>query len=71
MLLAFNFYGLYVDIPTPRLFWSSLVVAPKSFRLFERSWKKMKIDTIFVRMRNGGHLGDAQMSKKDTPLHQI
>ena len=32
--------------------------------LFESSWKKMKNDTTFVRMRTGDHLGDAKMSKK-------
>ena len=31
----------------------------------------MKNDTTFVRMRNGGHLGKAQISKKDTSLHRI
>ena len=32
--------------------------------LFESSWKKMKNDTTFVRMRGGDHLGDAKMSKR-------
>ena len=39
--------------------------------LFERSWKKMKNDIIFVRMRSGDHLGDAKMSKKGTSLRRI
>ena len=34
------------------------------FVLFESSWKKMKNDTTFVRMRSGDHLGDAKMSKR-------
>ena len=33
------------------------------FFLFESSWKKMKNDATFVRMRSGDHLGDAKMSK--------
>ena len=41
------------------------------FFLFERSWKKMKNDTTFVRMRSGDHLGDAKMSKKGTSLRRI
>ena len=32
--------------------------------LFESSWKNMKNDTTFVRMRSGDHLGDAKMSKR-------
>ena len=39
--------------------------------LFETSWKKMKNDTTFVRMRSGDHLEDAKMSKKDTSLRRI
>ena len=39
--------------------------------LFESSWKKMKNDTTFVRMRSGDHLGDAKMSKKGTSLRRI
>ena len=35
-----------------------------TFFLFESSWKKMKNDTTFVRMRSGDHLGDAKISKK-------
>ena len=31
----------------------------------------MKIDTTFVRMRNGDHLGDAKMSKMGTSLRRI
>ena len=31
----------------------------------------MKIDTTFVRMRSGDHLGNAKMSKKGTSLHRI
>ena len=31
----------------------------------------MKIDTTFVRMRSGDHLGDAKMSKKGTSLRRI
>ena len=34
------------------------------FFLFESSWKKMKNDATFVRMRSGDHLGDAKMSKR-------
>ena len=39
--------------------------------LFESSWKKMKNETTFVRMRSGDHLGDAKMSKKGTSLRRI
>ena len=39
--------------------------------LFECSWKNMKNDTTFVRMRSGDHLGDAKMSKKGTSLRRI
>ena len=39
--------------------------------LFESSWKKMKNDATFVRMRSGDHLGDAKMSKKGTSLRRI
>ena len=38
--------------------------------LFESSWKNMKNDTTFVRMRSGDHLGDAKMSKKGTSLRR-
>ena len=41
------------------------------FFLFESSWKKMKNDATFVRMRSGDHLGDAKMSKKGTSLRRI
>ena len=41
------------------------------FFLFESSWKKMKNDATFVRMRCGDHLGDAKMSKKGTSLRRI
>ena len=41
------------------------------FVLFERSWKKMKNDATFVRMRSGDHLGDAKMSKKGTSRRRI
>ena len=41
------------------------------FFLFERSWKKMKNDATFVRMRSGYHLGYAKMSKKSTSLRRI
>ena len=41
------------------------------FFLFESSWKKMKNDATFVRMRTGDHLGDAKMSKKGTSLRGI
>ena len=34
------------------------------FFLFESSWKNMKNDTTFVRMRSGDHLGDAKKSKR-------
>ena len=47
-------------------FWATLI-----FFLFESSWKKMKNDTTFVRMRSGDHLGDAKMSKKGTSLRRI
>ena len=39
--------------------------------LFESSWKNMKKDTTFVRMRSGDHLGDAKMSKMGTSLRRI
>ena len=42
-----------------------------NFFLFESSWKKMKNDATFVRMRSGDHLGDAKMSKKGTSLRRI
>ena len=41
------------------------------FFLFESSWKKMKNDATFVRMRSGDHLGDAKMSKKGTSPRRI
>ena len=41
------------------------------FFLFESSWKKIKNDATFVRMRSGDHLGDAKMSKKGTSLQRI
>ena len=41
------------------------------FFLFESSWKRMKNDTTFVRMRSGDHFGDAKMSKKGTSLRRI
>ena len=41
------------------------------FFLFESSWKKMKNDTTFERMRSGHHLGDTKMSKKGTSLRQM
>ena len=41
------------------------------FFLFESSWKNMKNDTTFLRMRSGDHLGDAKMSKKGTSLRRI
>ena len=41
------------------------------FFLFESSWKKIKNDGTFVRMRSGDHLGDAKMSKKGTSLRRI
>ena len=41
------------------------------FFLFESSWKKMKNDATFVRMRSDDHLGDAKMSKKGTSLRRI
>ena len=44
---------------------------PSIFLLFERSWKKMKNDTTFVRMCSGDHHGDAKMSKKGTLLRRI
>ena len=34
------------------------------FFLFESSWKNMKNDTTFVRMRSGDHLGDAKNVEK-------
>ena len=48
--------------------WSYLL---NFFVLFERSWKNMKNDTTFVRMRSSDHLGDAKMSKKGTSLCRI
>ena len=41
------------------------------FLLLESSWKKMKNDATFVRIRSGDHLGDAKMSKKGTSLRRI
>ena len=41
------------------------------FFFVESSWKKMKNDATFVRMRSGDHLGDAKMSKKGTSLRRI
>ena len=41
------------------------------FFLFESSWKNMKNDATFVRMRSGDHIGDAKMSKKGTSLRRI
>ena len=32
--------------------------------LFKSSWKNMKNDNPFVRVRNDDHLGDAKMSKE-------
>ena len=37
---------------------------PALIFLFESSWKNMKNDTTFVRMRSGNHLGDAKCRKK-------
>ena len=34
------------------------------FFLFESSWKNLKNDTTFVRMRSGDHLGCSKKSKK-------
>ena len=42
-----------------------------TFFLFESSWKKMKNDATFVRMRSCDYLGDAKMSKKGTSLRRI
>ena len=39
--------------------------------LFEESWKIMKNDTTFVRMRSSDQLGDAKMAKKGTSLRWI
>ena len=41
------------------------------FFLFKSSWKKIKNDATFVRMRSGDHLGDAKMSKKGTSRRRI
>ena len=41
------------------------------FFLFESSWKKMKNDATFVRMRSGDHLGRHKMSKKGTSLRRF
>ena len=51
-----------------------LVIFGRSFLklfFFERSWKNMKHDITFVRMRSSDHLGDAKMSKKGTSLRRI
>ena len=50
-----------------------VILGPRAliFFLFESSWKKMKNDTTFVRMRSGDHLGDAKMSKRGTSLRRI
>ena len=39
--------------------------------LFESSWKNIKNDSTFARMRSGDHLGDAKMSKMGTSLRRI
>ena len=48
-----------------------LVIFGRRAFLFESSWKKMKNDTTFVRMRSGDRLEDAKMSKKGTSLRRI
>ena len=46
-----------------------LVISSRSFLIFFICLKGLeKNDTTFVHMRNGGHLGDAKMSKKDTSI---
>ena len=38
---------------------------------FESSWKNVRNDTTFVRMRSGDLLRDEKMSKKGTSLRQV
>ena len=59
--------------PPPPPFEAILVIFGRRalILLFERSWKNMKNDTTFVRMRSGDHLGDARMSKMGTSLRRI
>ena len=60
--------------PPPPPFEAILVIFGRRaliFFLLERSWKKMKNDATFVRMRSGDHLGDAKMSKTGTSLRRI
>ena len=39
--------------------------------LFEISWKNLKNDATFVRMRSGNHLGDEKNVEKSTSLRRI
>ena len=52
---------------------ASLVIFGRRALIFslESSWKSMKNDTTFARMRSGDHLGDAKMSKMGTSLRRI
>ena len=61
--MNFVVHGLRQDPPPP--IEAILVIFGRSFLLFvvQSSWKHMKIDTTFVHMRSGDHLGDAKMSK--------
>ena len=58
-------------IPPPPLEAILVIFGRRALFFFERSWKKMKNDTTFVRMRSGDHLGDAEMLKKGTSLRRI
>ena len=67
-------HGLVEHYAQARSFEAILVIFGRRaliFFLFESSWKKMKNDATFVRMRSGDHLGDAKMSKKGTSLRRI
>ena len=48
-----------------------VIFGRRALIFFQSSWKKMKNDTTFVRMRSGDHIGDAKMSKKGTSLRRI
>ena len=58
--------NVLLKIPKGRTPFEAILVifGRRALIFFESSWKKMKNDTIFVRMRSGDHLGDAKMSKK-------
>ena len=41
-----------------------VIFGRRALIFFDSSWKNMKNDTTFVRMRSGDHLEDAKMSKR-------